>query len=321
MNHNNNGRIKIKDLLEINNLNQDYMGNFFEDEKAYKKILLTILFFLFIGYIGLLLYTHSDYEENGFWYDLSEQTIIIRKSILYWVIGAGISAVILVIMKRIIDRQQEYRLRSKNVAKEIGADEKKGSSPMNQFVVMCFSFWIIINLCRVGYQFVYIINSIDTGIHLYNIIVGLLCCILLYKISRGHKMSFFLFYVFEITNGVVISDIEKDYSGLLFSFFASVIVSVLLLFKNKSGQTGYDVLFKDKSSEHEYNIATPLVSKETNQYGSILATNESGDISMMENASIGEVQKNTDSLYCKSCGKLIDGDSLYCNHCGTKIKM
>ena len=42
------------------------MGNFFEDEKAYKKILLTILFFLFIGYIGLLLYTHSDYEEMDF---------------------------------------------------------------------------------------------------------------------------------------------------------------------------------------------------------------------------------------------------------------
>lgn len=267
--------------------------------------------FLLLGYWKLIIDKRSEYETLDLYYEWKGVTIfeyILQPSITYWLIGFVILGIEMLIP------------RAWNKFSSI----KNDKPPMNQFVTMCFSFWIIINLCRVIYQFVYIINGIDTWTHLYNIVVGILCCILLYKILRRHKLSLFLFYVFEITNGVVISDIEKDYSSLLFSLFACIIVSVLLLFKNKDGQSGYAILSNDKRSEQELLIKKTLAPKDTNSnlYGSKAMTNESQYISMIEITNIdNEAQKHTDSLFCKSCGKPIDNDSRYCNHCGSIIQM
>lgn len=310
------------------------MGKYTEYIKEHKIILLSVSLFLILllGYIGLLLYKHWDYEKYGWLYDLydeNEKAIIIRASINYWIIAAVIVACVAFITyvgKSIYDRQQEYRLRSLYSSKANSEnslrDERKEPS-FNKLTTVCFYIWIIRNLIRVIIQFGYIINGIDTGIHVYNVIVGVLICVLLYKMLRGNKMGLFLFYLFEVINGLVISQIENDSSSLLFSFFASIIVSILLLFKNKSGQTGYDIMFnKESGKEKSLVVSHPFTSKDStiNQDFSKSMTDEPQGLSKKENINSDGNHIHTVPMYCNNCGKNIDADSLYCSYCGKQLK-
>lgn len=305
------------------------MGNYTKFIKEHKIFLLSVslLFILFSGYLGLLLYKHLDYDKYWYLYDEDEKAVILRVSINYWVIIAIIVifvSFVSYVVKKIIDWQQEYRLRSIYSSHENAMNtiiNERERPVMNTFTKVCFYIWIFKNLIRVIIQFGYIINGIDIGIHVYNIIVGILFCILLNQMARGSKKSLFLFYTLEMMNGLIISQIEKDYSSILFSLFASIIVSLLLLLKNKRGQTGFDVMFKKRIPVLEENvtISTPSVFKEdiSNQETSKSRENQSWDYSETEMISVDEIQKD---IFCENCGKPVDEDSLYCAHCGKQLK-
>lgn len=305
------------------------MGKYTEFIKEHKIILLSVflLFIILLGYLGLLLYKHLDYEEYSYLYDLydeDEKSIIIRASINYWIIAAIIVIFVAFVWKKIYDRQQEYRLRSlyspkKNNENTLNNEIDRPS--LNKFTTVCFYIWIFRNLIRVIIQFGYIFNGIDIGIHAYNIIVGILFCILLDQMAKGNKTSLFLFYSLEMINGLIISQIEKDYSSLLFSLFASIFVSLLLLFKNKSGQTGFDVMFRKRIPVHEKNVPvlTPPMSGDEISNQDMSNSQKKQPLEYFKTEKIN-VEKSQNNISCENCGKSIDSDSLYCAHCGAKIQ-
>lgn len=188
-------------------------------KRVYKiwQIIVMFLTFLFLllGYWRLVSDKRSEYETLDIlyeWEGVTEFEFILRPSITYWLIGFIILGIEW-LFPRAWNKFSSMEIWNKSSSIEI----KNNKPSMNQFVIIFFILWIIRNLCRIVIQVGYVINGIDIWTHLYNSVVGILCCILLYKILRGNKMSLLFFYAFEMINGLVISDIEKDYSSLLFS--------------------------------------------------------------------------------------------------------
>ena len=160
------------------------------------------------------------------------------------------------------------------------------------------------------------------GMLIYDAIVGIGMCIIIWGIMKGKSIAFVLFICLELVNGCVRTGVDRNGVHILVSFLLCGIMALLLLLKNKEGKNGYDIMFNKERTEQEKALIVSKASmpKEvaTNQDNSKLKTDKPQGYSDTGSVNVNEIKDIP--LCCDNCGKSIDTDALYCNHCGKKLK-
>ena len=285
--------------------------------KRRKKLITKTLTILSIGFVVLMFYVHFDYEKNFWMYHDSEVIKMSKIAAIYVFIGAVIIITELY-CPNLKEKWEQYKERKRNHS----VQGKWYKSPMNSlFVVLCW-IWLVNNAVNALITlWMTSLNDDYDRMLIYNVIVGIVMCLILWGIMKGSGIAFTLFICLEIVNGCVRTESERDVVHILVSLLLCGIMALLLLLKNKDGKNGYDIMFNKERPEQEKVLIDSKISvpKEVtaNQENLNSMTDKPHGYSKMGNVN---VDKNNVSRYCDNCGKIIDVDSLYCANCGKKLK-
>lgn len=298
------------------------MKKFFVYVKRQEKLLKITLSIFILGFIVLMLYVHFDYEKNWVWYNDSEIIVLLKHAIIYWLIATVIimGEIYYPILKAKWQKHREKVSRNSMNgvnSKNVFFTTRWLDSPMNSILVACCYIWIIENIGRILYNCVLLSNGVYEGIDMYYIGVGIAMCVIIVGIIKGKGAAYVCFIILEIINGCVLSNVERGSTGIIISCILCAIMSLLLLLKNKKGQTGYNVMFNEENlcRERTDNSKTINVLREDRTCDLIYS--EGKEKCVNESSCVDE--NDTPNSYCRVCGKLIEDDSIYCVHCGNKL--